>query len=70
MVGGQPAEIRGDTAFTFTDGGAFTGTGHEVIVQGSGGIYTVLGDIDGDSTADFAITVQSATALVATDFAL
>jgi hypothetical protein len=26
--------------------------------------------VDGDSTADFAITVQSATALVATDFAL
>ncbi len=36
-------------ASTFTLGGAFTGSGHEVIVQVPGaGVYTVLADVNGD----------------------
>lgn len=61
---------NGNTAFTFTSGGTFTGSGHEVIVQVSGGAYTVLADVNGDSAADMAIAVHSATALVAGDFQL
>lgn len=61
---------NGNAAFAFTAGGAFTGIGHEVIVQGSGGTCTVLADVNGDSTADFAINVTSVSALVATDFLL
>lgn len=62
--------VNSDTAFTFHAGGAFSGSGHEVIVQGAGGDYTVLGDLNGDSIADFAIDVQSSVALTASDFVL
>lgn len=65
---GNPA--NGDTAFTFVAGGAFTGGLHELVVQGSAGSYTVLGDVNGDKVADFAIDVHSATALDASDFLL
>jgi len=41
-----------------------------VIVQGSAGIWTVLADIDGNTVADIAITVNSATAPTAGDFFL
>lgn len=61
---------NGNAAFTFTPGSAFTGSGHEVIVQGSGVTYAVLADVNGDRAADMAITVHSPTALVAGDFML
>src|SRR5262249_12024419 len=47
--------IDGSQAFTFTEGGAFTGAGHEVIVVAAGSVSTVLADLDGDRVADFAI---------------
>lgn len=61
---------NGNTDFVFSPGGAFIGSGHEVIVQGGGGVYTVLADVNGDKVADMGIAVYSATALVAGDFML
>ena len=61
---------NGNSAFTFLGGGAFTGAGHELRVTVSGGVQTVLADLNGDKAADMAITVISATTLVAGDFVL
>jgi len=56
-------------AFTLSD--AFHHSAGELIVSAiATGEYRVLGDVNGDATADFAIEVYSATALTAVDFAL
>ncbi len=64
----------GNDAFHFVDGGAFTGPGHagELIASngGSGNIWTVSGDVDGDGAADFQLLVVSDHAITASDFVL
>lgn len=61
---------NGDTAFTFLGSGAFTGAGHELRLQFSGGVQVVLADLNGDKVADMAISVTSTTTLIASDFVL
>ena len=61
---------NGNTTFTFLGGAAFTGAGHEVRVVSSGGLQTVLVDVNGDKVADMQIGVISATTLAAGDFLL
>jgi Ca2+-binding RTX toxin-like protein len=61
---------NGNTVFTFLGGGGFTGAGHEVRVVASGGVQTVLIDVNGDAVADMQIGVISGTGLVAGDFVL
>ena len=61
---------NGNTAFTFLGGGAFTGAGHEARVAASGGVQSVLIDVNGDKVADMQISVLSATGLAAGDFVL
>ncbi|OWJ68746.1 calcium-binding protein [Inquilinus limosus] len=71
MIDADGNSSNGDTAFTFTAGGTFTGTGHEVIaVDGGNGMTTVYGDLNGDRQADFAINVQTDHSLTAADFLL
>jgi hypothetical protein len=68
----------GDQAFTFMSGAStFTGNGHAgelIAVDNGGGIWTVSGDVDGDGTADFQISVHVADSgihpLTANDFVL
>jgi len=57
-----------DDSFTLV--ASFTGTAGELIVTRSAGVYTVLGDVDGDGVADFGIEVHSAAPLGAADFTL
>jgi serralysin len=58
-----------DDAFVLTE--SFSGAAGElVVVLVSAGQYRVEGDVDGNGVADFAIRVQSVTALDATDFVL
>jgi Ca2+-binding RTX toxin-like protein len=73
------SRIDGDAAagkqsFHFVDGGAFTSHAGELIATngGSGDIWTVSGDVDGDGNADFQLLVVSADhhAIGAGDFAL
>ena len=49
---------------------AFTGAVGELRVKASGSDVLVLGDINGDGSADFAILVQNVASLNATDFSL
>ncbi|MGK9233000.1 hypothetical protein KXS07_15215 [Inquilinus limosus] len=61
---------NGNTAFTFSTGGAFSGTGRELIAVSGNGVTTVYGDINGDRSADFAIDVHADHPLTAADFLL
>jgi len=59
-----------NNAFTFIGSAAFSHTAGELAVIKAGANWLVQGDVNGDSLADFAIQVTSATALVAADFVL
>lgn len=58
----------GDQAFHLVT--HFSGAAGELVVHHDHGGYLVEGDVNGDGTADFAIQVHAATALVANDFVL
>lgn len=62
---------NGNTAFVYAAGGAFTGIGHEVVVQSGGtGVSLLYADLNGDKVADFAIEVQSAIQVTGSDLVL
>ena len=56
-----------DDAFSFIGAGAFSGQAGQLRVEGGGGVWQVYGDTNGDSVADFQITVYGS-APVQTDF--
>jgi Ca2+-binding RTX toxin-like protein len=63
--------LAGNQAFNFIGGAAFGGAAGQLRVESvSPGVYLASGDVNGDATADFAITIQSATAPVAGWFLL
>ncbi len=57
-------------SFTFIGTALFSGVAGEVRIQAVGADLQVLGDLNGDGTADFAITLTALTTLVATDIVL
>jgi serralysin len=57
-------------SFTFVGGAEFTETAGELRVERSGGSTLVLGDTDGDGTADFALRLNGNVALTADDILL
>lgn len=59
-----------DDAFTFIGAAAFTNVAGQLRIQAAGTDLQLLGDINGDGTADFAITLTAVTTLVATDIVL
>ncbi|MFY8092491.1 MAG: beta strand repeat-containing protein [Niveispirillum sp.] len=59
-----------DDAFTFIGAAAFTNVAGQLRIQVVGTDLQVLGDINGDGTADFAITLTAVTTLAATDLVL
>jgi Ca2+-binding RTX toxin-like protein len=61
---------QSDGAFTFIGGAAFSGAAGELRATIVNGLSLVQGDCDGDGSADFAIRVDSAAPLVASDFIL
>lgn len=64
------ATLAGNQAFIYR-GANFTGAAGDLRVQSQGGgVYVAAGDVNGDSVADVAITIQSATAPVAGWFIL
>ncbi len=60
----------GNQAFTFIGAAAFSGVAGQLRAVLSGANTVVTGDVNGDSTADFAIQLNGAYALTAGDFAL
>lgn len=65
-------DATGDAAFTFLGTAAFTGAGAELRVEATATGWSVQGDLDGDGTADFILTLIGTTlpAPVAGDFVL
>jgi Ca2+-binding RTX toxin-like protein len=59
-----------DEAFTFVGSAAFTGTAGELRVSAVSGGFMLLGDVNGDASADFAIMVASPQPLVVQDLVL
>lgn len=59
-----------DDAFTFIGAAAFTNVAGQLRIQVVGTDLQVLGDINGDGTADFALTLTAVTTLAATDILL
>jgi Ca2+-binding RTX toxin-like protein len=59
-----------DEAFAFIGAAAFSGAAGELRATVVNGVSLVQGDCDGDGSADFAIRVDSAVPLAATDFIL
>jgi hypothetical protein len=57
----------GDQAFTFIGTAAFNAAAGELRIEATTGGYFVLGDTNGDGTVDFAITIETAAALVPGD---
>lgn len=62
----------GNQAFVFeaTEGAAFSGTAGSLVWQQEGGFALVLGDVNGDRVADFAIQLAGTHTLTAADFVL
>ncbi|MGV0759544.1 calcium-binding protein [Tistrella mobilis] len=64
-------DLSGDQAFTFLGTGAYTGAGGEVRITVQSSSLLVSGDIDGDGTSEFFITLTGTTTpLDASDFLL
>jgi Ca2+-binding RTX toxin-like protein len=65
-------DVEGNHAFTFIGSSAFSGTAGELRVESSGGLVNVLGDVDGDGSADLIIHLYNTGGAtpVATDFVL
>ena len=61
--------VAGNQAFHLITTG-FTGDKGELRARVSGSDLIVIGDINGDGTADFAILLQGVAAITAADFAL
>ncbi len=61
--------VAGDQAFTYIDGGAFTGVKGQLHTVLIGGVLTLQGDTNGDGTADFSIIIHGDTPVVG-DFIL
>jgi len=59
-----------DQAFTFIGGDRFSGDRGELRLVAKGDDLRVLGDIDGDGSADFEISLRNVSTLVAEDFIL
>ncbi|OYQ31714.1 hypothetical protein CHU95_21505 [Niveispirillum lacus] len=59
-----------DNAFTFIGAAAFTNVAGQLRIAAAGADLQLLGDINGDGTADFAITLTAVTTLAATDIVL
>jgi Ca2+-binding RTX toxin-like protein len=64
------AAAAGNQAFAFIGTGAFTHHAGELHYAVAGGVTTVSGDVDGNGTADFSVTLTGSVALVAGDFVL
>jgi hypothetical protein len=56
--------------FDFIEGAAFSGIAGQVRQYAAGGSTVIAGDINGDSRADFQITVAGAVTLQDSDFIL
>ncbi|CAN5226568.1 hypothetical protein BH10PSE6_BH10PSE6_00940 [soil metagenome] len=63
-------DLAGDQAFTFIGSDAFTGVAGQLRFQAGGTGLAIFGDINGDSTTDFAINLKDVTSLQGTDFNL
>lgn len=64
------ANAGGDQSFTFIGSGAFTGTAGQLRYEQSGGNTFVMGDVNGDGVAEFAIEVIGNVSFVSGDFVL
>ncbi|MGA9582098.1 MAG: M10 family metallopeptidase C-terminal domain-containing protein [Allosphingosinicella sp.] len=62
------ANAAGNQAFAFIGASAFSGNAGELRAYGDSGAWVVEGDVNGDGVADFQIIVNSASALVGSDF--
>ncbi len=62
--------IAGDDAFTFIGAALFSNVAGQLRIQTVGADLQVLGDVDGDGAADFAITLTSLATLAAAEFGL
>jgi Ca2+-binding RTX toxin-like protein len=60
----------GDQAFRFIGSGLYTHHAGELRFAVTGGVTTIAGDVDGNGTSDFHITLTGALTLVAADFVL
>lgn len=60
----------GDDAFTFIGAALFSNVAGQLRIQTVGADLQVLGDVDGDGAADFAITLTSLATLTAAEFGL
>ena len=65
-------KVAGNNAFEFIGAFAFHNIAGQLRAEAlaAGGGYTVMGDMNGDSVADFSIIVETGKALVAADFVL
>lgn len=59
-----------DDAFTFVGTAAFTNVAGQLRIQAAGADLQLLGDVNGDGTADFTIILTAITTLAATDIVL
>ena len=62
--------LAGDQAFTWIGTGNFTGVAGQLRYYQSGGDTFVVGDVNGDGQADFAIQIDPLLTLGATQFIL
>jgi Ca2+-binding RTX toxin-like protein len=62
--------VAGDQAFTFIGTAVFTGVAGQLHIWHDAGRTIVSGDVNGNRTADFSITLTGTIALVAGDFVL
>ncbi len=59
-----------DDTFSFIGSAAFGGVAGQLRYDNVGGVTTIYGDVNGDGVADFAIALNSAVTMTATDFIL
>jgi len=66
------SSLGGDQAFSFVGSNAFSHTAGELRVEASGSDWLVMGDVNGDGTADFQVLVSTFNShiLAASDFIL
>ncbi|SFO55405.1 Hemolysin-type calcium-binding repeat-containing protein [Cohaesibacter marisflavi] len=62
--------VSGDQAFSFIGENAFSGVAGELRTEVDGSIQTILGDVDGDGDADFAVDIRTSDHLLSGDFSL
>lgn len=64
------SDLTGNQAFTFIGTTAFSGVAGQLRSQTQGTLTLITGDVDGDGTADFAISLKGAVTLTADTFLL